>query len=130
MSIQLILGGGFQGKLEFALHRSGCSHEDVADETSPELWTQKPILNHLHRLVSQMLQKGEDPQARLETVLQRNPNAIILCNEIGCGIVPMDALERRYREAVGRLCCELARQAGQVIRIQCGLPMVLKGDPL
>ena len=130
MRIQLILGGGFQGKLEFALNLTGCSQKDVADETLPQLWRQKPILNHLHRLVYQILQQGGNPQAVLEDILCQNPHAVILCNEIGCGIVPMNAFERKYREAVGRLCCELAHRAGRVIRVQCGLPMVLKGEPL
>lgn len=130
MSIQLILGGSFQGKLDFALHMTGCSQEDVADETSPQLWAHKPILNHLHRLVYQILQQDGNPQAVLEDIVCQNPHAVILCNEIGCGVVPMDAFARKYREAVGRLCCELARCAGRVIRVQCGLPVVLKGEPL
>lgn len=130
MSLQLILGGSFQGKLEFALRMTGCSKGDVADETSPQLWTQKPVLNHLHRLVYAVLKEQGDPQAVLDKVLERNPDAVILCDEIGCGVVPMDAFERQYREVVGRLCCELARRAERVVRVQCGLATVLKGEPL
>ena len=130
MSIELILGGRFQGKLEFILERGGFSLADVADETVPEQWLHKPVLNRLHRLVFRLLQEGGDPQEFLEDVLRRNPDAIVLCNEIGCGVVPVGALERRYRETVGHLCCDLARRAGRVIRIQCGLPMTLKGEAL
>ena len=48
--------------------------------------------------------------------------------EIGGGIVPMDAGERRAREAAGRLACLLAARADTVIEMFCGIPTVLKGD--
>ena len=43
-------------------------------------------------------------------------------------MVPIDPGERSWREAVGRLCCVLARRADRVERIFCGLSMVLKGE--
>lgn len=130
MGIQLILGGCFQGKLDFALQLTGLSQQEVADETMPDAWVEKPILNRLHRLVYELLQQGEHPETVLENVLSYNPNAVILCDEIGCGVVPMGALERQYRETVGRICCGLARRAERVIRVQCGIPIVLKGAAL
>ena len=50
----------------------------------------------------------------------------VICNEVGCGLVPIQAEERQRREAVGRLCCDLAREAEAVYRLQCGLAMRLK----
>ena len=47
---------------------------------------------------------------------------------IGGGIVPVDAGERRAREAAGRLACLLAARADTVIEMFCGIPTVLKGD--
>ena len=38
----------------------------------------------------------------------------------------MEAFDRRYRETVGRICCNIAKQAEEVIRIVCGIPIVLK----
>ena len=40
--------------------------------------------------------------------------------------MPIDAGERAVREAAGRLSCLLAQRAARVIRVFCGLPMVLK----
>ncbi len=69
---------------------------------------------------------GNDPVQFTEELLRRNPDAVILCDEIGLGIVPMDKRERLWREAVGRCCQRIAAQAQQVIRVVCGLSQVLK----
>ena len=47
---------------------------------------------------------------------------VVICDELGCGLVPMDAFDRKYREACGRVSCYLAGQAEQVIRMVCGIP--------
>ncbi len=55
---------------------------------------------------------------------------VIVSNEVGHGIVPDNALSRRFREAQGRLNIALAAQADRVVQITAGLPLVLKGPPL
>lgn len=52
---------------------------------------------------------------------------VIVSNEVGQGIVPENALARRFREAQGRLNIALAAQADLVIQVTVGLPLVLKG---
>ena len=64
----------------------------------------------------------------LERLLEDRPDVVILCNEVGSGVVPMDREERAWRERVGRTCCALAEQAERVERLFCGIPTVLKGD--
>ena len=51
---------------------------------------------------------------------------ILICEDISCGVVPMDAEAREWREAVGRMNAVLAAQADTVTRIFCGLPLELK----
>ena len=51
---------------------------------------------------------------------------MIICDEVGCGVVPLDRDERAWRELVGRICCELAEQAAAVYRVCCGLGAQLK----
>ena len=53
---------------------------------------------------------------------------VIVSNEVGWGIVPDNALARRFRDAQGRLNQRLAGQAGLVMGVMAGLPMVLKGQ--
>lgn len=52
---------------------------------------------------------------------------VVISTETGGGVVPADAALRADREAAGRLACLLAERADTVIRVFCGLPMVLKG---
>ncbi len=53
-------------------------------------------------------------------------DAIIICDEVGLGIVPVIKEERVYRQAVGRLCCRLAEKADSVERVFCGIAMKIK----
>ena len=63
----------------------------------------------------------------LDIILQKNPNAVITCDEIGCGIVPIDKTDRLWREMTGDACQYLAARAAKVCRVVCGIPMCLKG---
>ena len=65
---------------------------------------------------------------RLKNKLTAFAKTILPCAlyVMGNGVVPMEAFDRRYRETVGRICCNIAKQAEEVIRIVCGIPIVLK----
>ena len=66
--------------------------------------------------------------AALADTLAKHP--IVIATEVGGGVVPVDRAQREAREAAGRLSCLLAQRATTVIRVFCGLPEVLKGEPL
>ncbi len=53
---------------------------------------------------------------------------ILVSNEVGLGIVPENALARRFRDMAGRLNQDIAAVADRVIFIAAGLPLVLKGE--
>lgn len=51
---------------------------------------------------------------------------IIISNEVGYGLVPVEAFEREYRETVGRVNCFFAGEAEQVIRVVSGIGKRIK----
>ena len=53
-------------------------------------------------------------------------NSIIICQDIFCGVVPMGAENRKWRQETGRLCQYLSKEAEIVTRIFCGLEQKLK----
>ncbi|MCA1336591.1 bifunctional adenosylcobinamide kinase/adenosylcobinamide-phosphate guanylyltransferase [Pseudooceanicola marinus] len=82
--------------------------------------------------LSNQLFSGADlgkAQAELLAALAACPASVVtVTNELGQGIVPADALTRRFREAQGRLNIALAREADCVVQVVAGLPNVLKGQ--
>lgn len=52
---------------------------------------------------------------------------VIVSNEVGMGIVPDNALARRFRIAQGRLNQQLAQASDLAVFVIAGLPQVLKG---
>ncbi len=123
----LVIGGMGQGKLSYVLDRLGdvpvadgavCSREDACSAA---------VVHRFHLLLRRLMEARVPIAPFLETLLTRNPAVTVICDEVGCGIVPLDAFERDYRETVGRSCCALAAQAETVTRVLCGIGQNIKG---
>ena len=126
----LITGGSFQGKLDYALALTGLLRTQVTEgeNCSLESLCNIKILNNFHEIIKRRLRNEEEITQFVQQLIRDNPEIIIIVNEIGCGLVPMDSFERNYRETTGRMCCELAKQAKQVYRVVCGIGRMIKGD--
>jgi adenosylcobinamide kinase/adenosylcobinamide-phosphate guanylyltransferase len=53
---------------------------------------------------------------------------VLVANEVGSGIVPDNALARRFRDLQGGLNQRIAAQADHVVLMVAGLPLSLKGS--
>jgi adenosylcobinamide kinase/adenosylcobinamide-phosphate guanylyltransferase len=63
----------------------------------------------------------------LEAGSKREGTVIFVTNEVGLGIVPDNALARRYRDLAGWCNQRIAAAADTVTLVTCGLPLHLKG---
>lgn len=109
--MKLYIGGAYQGQEELARRENpGCV-----------LWTD------FHMTVRRaVLSDGKDPAAFAEGFVRDNPDAVVVADEVGSGVVPLQAEDRRFREAVGRVLCVIARESEQVTRCVCGIGVRIK----
>lgn len=110
--MELYIGGYKQGKLNYVLN---------IRNKPPE-----KIKNDFHLWVRQLLEEQEDAEAVVEAYINEHPDCVIISDEIGNGIVPMDAFERVYREQLGRILINLAQRADRVERVICGIGQRIK----
>lgn len=81
-------------------------------------------------LTNQMMAKADLQTAQtalLNALTNCRAPVVVVSNEVGAGIVPENALARKFREAQGRLNQHLAAQSNLAVTVIAGLPMVLKG---
>ena len=105
----LVTGGAYAGKTDFAR----------------EHFTGMKMEVRYHEKVRRHLEDGTDP-LEAAAALAAGKDVVVLLDEVGCGIVPMEASERAYREAVGRTGCFLAGQADEVWRVVLGIGTRIK----
>lgn len=110
-----ITGGRSQGKRAYAERTIGPAAECIYDYQDR---------------VRALMAEGIDPEAFTAQFLDAHPDVVIVMDEVGSGIVPIEAEERAWREACGRCGCLIAARADAVVRLVCGIPVVIKGkDP-
>ena len=152
--MEVYFGGAFQGKLEYVLEKKGCLK--VADGAGCSLKDIKEaqVLNHLHLYIKRLIYKEGDAYNTavddiitaddtitvdttaktmsaaeiINDIYEANPDIILICDEVGGGIVPLKKEDRIYREAVGRALCCAVKKSDRVERVMCGIGQCLKCD--
>ena len=126
--MRLIIGGAFQGKTKFAQEYLKLNNGmiDGIDCSTEEIFTCK-VINHFHEYIRRALERGEECNDLADELIKRNPDCVIIVDELGCGVVPTEPFERLLRERSGRVCTELAEYATDVYRVVSGIGQVIKG---
>ena len=127
--MKLIIGGYSQGKLNYVLQKQSSDDCVVWDGIPPcdkEGQDKTVIINHFHNWVKERMMHGGYPEKEIIAFLQKYPESIIISDEIGNGIVPINGFEREYRERTGRILVGLANQAEEVVRVLCGIGQKIK----
>ena len=118
----LIIGGAWQGKLDFAKDTFGITDTDVFTCTDEEIDFSKRCICRVEEFVLH----HPDPIGYFEAHRADWQDSILILQDIFCGVVPMGAENRTWRQRTGRLSQYLSREATQVSRIFCGLEQRLK----
>ncbi|MGN0405107.1 MAG: bifunctional adenosylcobinamide kinase/adenosylcobinamide-phosphate guanylyltransferase [Bariatricus sp.] len=125
--MRMIIGGAFQGKMEYARKiYPGIKWMDGAACSEEELLQCEGIC-HFHLYIRKAMEEHEEIRLLADRIIRENPQIVIITDEIGYGLVPVDAFERRYREETGRICTALAAFSERVDRVVCGIGLPIKG---
>lgn len=88
------------------------------------------IIGDYQDRVREEMEAGLDPLGCAENIFKecrsRGAETVIWSCETGCGLVPVEAADRAFREVSGRVNCFFAANADKVIRTVCGIGTVIK----
>ena len=102
-----VTGPMASGKRDYVLNTLGIPVAEAAFEVQ-EILRERPDLD-----VVVLAEKLSGYQAITQT-------------EVGAGVIPLSASDREWRERAGRLACLLASRADIVVRMVCGVPIIVK----
>ena len=123
----LIFGGAYQGKLDYALETFDIAPDDVFRcSRDGALSLEKTVICGLEDFVYSCTVNGKEARDVLASMEPQLRDKILIADDISQGLVPMDAVDRAYREMMGRTLIWLAREADSVYRVFCGLGQQLK----
>ncbi|MDD3338112.1 MAG: bifunctional adenosylcobinamide kinase/adenosylcobinamide-phosphate guanylyltransferase [Lachnospiraceae bacterium] len=126
--MKLFIGGACQGKRVYAETVTGITEWIDGNVCEyDEIYSCK-AMTHFHMYVRRCMEEKKDVSELAEHIIERNPDVVLVANEIGYGVVPVEAFERNYRETFGRICTKLAAYSSEVHRVVCGLGTVIKHD--
>ena len=116
----LIIGGAYQGKLDFAREVLGVTEVYTCDGTQIDF--SKECICKIEAFTA----CHPDPVAYFERHRDQWEDSVLILQDIFCGVVPMGAENRAWRQRTGRLAQYLSKEADRVSRIFCGLEQRLK----
>lgn len=123
----LIFGGVYQGKLDYALANFGLdgSHVYTCSDTSINMPCGK-VIYQFDQWILALVQENENVEEKVQHFIEENKDAIVICNDVSGGVVPIDSKIRKWREETGRAMGKLAQQSDEVIRLFCGITSRIK----
>ena len=124
--MKLIIGGAYQGKRDFAKSAFALTEEDIFTCHGEEIDFSAPCIDKIEEFTYACVKAGKDPVAIFQQHEDEWKDAVLICQDIFCGVVPVDALLRQWRQETGQLCQYLTKNADSVSRIFCGLEQRLK----
>lgn len=108
-----VIGGRYSGKREFVKNHFSYGNQDF----SSDFHASESVFYGLE-------EKTWENEAHVLALLRKKK--VVICCEVGSGLLPLDLERRLHQEKVGKLCCKLAEYATEVYRLQSGIPSKIK----
>lgn len=124
--MDLIIGGAYQGKLDYAKEKYGLTDSDIFECSDKRDIEFKACVHHLERFTLYCVKTNLNAVDIFALWEKKWKDCVLICEDISCGVVPIDPEMREWREATGRLLNWLTPRAETVTRLFCGLPQRLK----
>lgn len=124
--MELIIGGAYQGKTEYAKEKYNLTEADIHICDRVEIDFSKKCVADLEKFTFACVKNNMDSVEYFKHHSEKWKNSIIICQDIFCGVVPMGAENRKWRQETGKLCQYISKEAETVTRIFCGLEQKLK----
>lgn len=121
--IILVVGGAFQGKTEFVKNKwkideSEIYNSNIIDESIKNY----RVINNFNEIIKNYINNSEYAM----NLIMQSSIEIIIADEIGCGVVPVDKNKRILREQISRSICEAAKCCSEVYRVYCSIGQRIK----
>ena len=124
----LIYAGAYQGKLDFARKSFGIKDEDICycNSDMESIDFGKKVIYGLEKFIYGYEKRAQSADEYIRAQLPLMNDKIIICEDISRGLVPMDKLERAWRETNGRVVNAVAAEADEVYTVFCGIESRIK----
>lgn len=108
--LELCIGGAYQGKMTYIKEKYHLPDPTIT------------CVTHLETYVRTCVEHGDSPSIPKDWC----GKMVVICDDISSGIVPMDPVDRKWREETGIFLRKVAAEADHVTRVFCGIPEALK----
>ena len=125
-NFHLVIGGAYQGKTSWAKSQFSLSDDDICvcdSDSLPDF--SKRCISHYENYVAYCLKHNLAPKTDYSDCANERAGEgkgakIIISDDIFCGVVPIDAFQRNWREETGLALQKIAKNAA-VWRVFCGI---------
>ena len=122
----LVFGGAYNGKLSYVKNKYKINNEDIFYCNCDKLNFNKKVISGFHIFVRERILNNKDVLNYIEDNIENLKDKIIITDDIGSGIVPLEKKDRVWRDEHGRAIQYLTLNSEKVIRVFLGIEKVLK----
>ncbi|RNF40048.1 bifunctional adenosylcobinamide kinase/adenosylcobinamide-phosphate guanylyltransferase [Planococcus salinus] len=130
--MHIVFGGAFNGKRQYVKEMLSSKETVWCEGKLPDAADQSVVIAGLEQWVKMQLERQMDEETIQQLVKKtvqskKGQQQIWILTDMNRGIVPVDAIERKLRDVIGRIYQDLFKEAELVTRIWYGIPQLIKG---